>query len=193
MIERFIKWLENLFKWDTELPPEVLQKPVQAPVSPVKPVAAESPVITPKSPQMTNSQKFYNTALASLHKDMSPNDLAPDSLACMESVDGVYTATFGEHLLSMPARLSTQAAYEAMLRDPRLEAIIDPIPGDIVISPTGHSTKGAQHGHTGCWGKNDVLSNDSNTGLWSDNYTHEAWYSVFNKTLGFPVYFFRIK
>lgn len=163
---------------------EPLQEPQNEPVSVV-----QIP-ITPTT--MTNSDKLYETAKSSLGKDMSPQDLAPDSLACMESLDGVFCKAFGAHLLALPGRLSTEAGYNSMLKDTRLEVIKVPEPGCIVISPTGFSAKGAQHGHCGVWGKFDVMSNDSSTGLWTDNYTHEAWYTVFNKTLGFPVVFFKI-
>lgn len=139
----------------------------------------------------TKAEILYQTGVQSLGKDMSPADRAPDSLACMESVDGVWLEAFGKHLLTPDNRLSTELGYRAMLKDPRLVEISIPEVGCIVISPTGYSSNGSQHGHTGIWGKFDVMSNDSNTGLWTDNYTHEAWYNVFQKKLGFPVYFFR--
>lgn len=142
---------------------------------------------------MTNAEKLYQTAYDSLGKDMSPNDVAPDSLACMESVDGVWLAAFGEHLLAPESRVSTNLGYKAMRLDPRLEQIDIPETGCIVISPTGYSSKNSAHGHTGIWGNHDVMSNDSRTGRWTDNYTHAAWNTVFNRTLGFPVYFFRAK
>lgn len=121
---------------------------------------------------------------------MSPLDRAPDYLACMESVDGVWFEAFGEHLLKPEDRLSTNKGYAAMLVDPRLKKIDTPEVGAIVISPTGHSTKGVSHGHTGIVGNFDIMSNDSNSGLWSDNYTKAAWTNVFHRTLGFPVYYF---
>lgn len=176
-IERFMAWLGKLLGWDATTPPEAPKLP-QDETLPVNP------------PSMTNAERLYETALASLGKDMSPADHAPDSLACMESVDGVWLAAFGIHLLSPADRLSTELGYKAMLVDSRLRMIDTPEVGCIVISPTGFSTKGASHGHVGCWGKFDVMSNDSNSGLWTDNYTHEAWYDVFQKKLGFPVLFF---
>lgn len=170
----------------------------QPPKPPVVPQEASStpqaPFYIPTNPKttMTNREKLYQTALASLHKDMSPLDKAPNTLACMESVDGVYLTCFGEHLLSPATRLSTELGYQAMIIDRRLEKVTSPLPGDIVICPTGYSSIGSQHGHTGIWGNFDVMSNDSNTGLWTDNYTQTAWDTVFHKTLGFPVYYFRV-
>lgn len=158
---------------------------------PVPQEAPQAPVPAPTA--IPAGQRLYSAAYASLGKDMSPQDAAPDSLACMESLDGVYFAAFGEHLLPPSIRLSTKLGYEALLSDPRVERVDTPAVGDIVISPTGYSTRRAPHGHCGVWGKFDVMSNDSDTGKWADNYTHAGWYDTFQKTLGFPVVFFRPK
>lgn len=142
---------------------------------------------------MTNQEKLYSVALASIGRDMSPADIAPDSLACAESLNGVFKAAFGSPIGTGAALTSTKALYQHMLTDSRLQQVTMPQAGDIVISPTGYSSKGSTHGHTGIWGNHDVMSNDSNTGVWRDNYTHAAWYNVFHSTLGFPVLFFRVK
>ena len=154
-----------------------------------KQIGAWPPEETPKK---TNRELFYEVAKASIGIDMSPNDIAPDSLACMESLDGVYFKAFGEHLLKPEDRLSTNRGFKAMLKDPRLIQVETPLPGDIVISPTGFSSKGSTHGHTGVRGVWTYMSNNSDTGLWSAHYSLEAWYNVFEKTLGFPVVHFRV-
>lgn len=185
-ITKLLAWLSTHFNWQ-----EKTQQDLPHEASPiVTPPKPPIPIITPPMPTKTKAEILYETALASLHKDISPKDLAPDTLACMESMDGVWFAAFGEHLLPMPARLSTQAGYQAMLKDPRLKQVFEPEVGAIVISPTGSSSKGAQHGHVGCVGKFDIMSNDSNTGLWTDNYSKAAWIDVFHNTLGFPVKYF---
>lgn len=184
LIDRIITFLAKYFQWQ----PDALESDR---ISPVTPITHINPVI--EAPMVTNSMKLYETAKASLGKDMSPENKAPNSLACMESMDGVYLAAFGEHLLDPDERLSTQLGYQAMLKDGRLEPISAPEGGCIVICPTGYSSIGTSHGHTGVWGEYDVMSNDSNTGLWSDNYTHDAWYNLFQKTLGFPVFYFKVK
>lgn len=170
--------LAAFFHWEDGEPVNAPPGPPQAPLPPIQ---------TP----MTKAEILYKIALSSLHKDMSPEDHAPDSLACMESVDGVWLAAFGEHLLPPGKRLSTELGYRALLVDPRVQLLVVPEVGCIVISPSGYSNIGTSHGHTGIWGNFDVMSNDSNTGLWTDNYSHAAWYQVFQKTLGFPVYFFK--
>lgn len=168
----------------------------ETPVSTPKPVEkpAEAPIEQPKITIMTKREQLYNFAKGSLGKDMSPNDVAPDTLACMESVDGTFFGCFGEHLLKSADRLSTQRGYRSMLKDPRLVEIPhnEIQEGDISIAPTGYSTKNSPHGHVGIWGKTTVMSNNSDTGLWSAHYTHEAWENVFHKTLGFPLRAFRV-
>lgn len=171
-------------------PLEVPTSPKTPPTSPVLPEVKEVPM-----PTKTNREKLYDTAYACRGKDMSPLDRAPDNLACMESLDGVYFTAFGEHLLKQEDRLSTARGYASMKVDPRLELIqnADALPGDIVISPTGTSTKGALHGHTGIRGKTAYMSNDSSSGLWMANYNLPNWKLVFQDTLGFPIYHFRVK
>lgn len=172
-----------------------VQEPLEDPEVPVTPSIPTEPPKPLPMPEKTKREHLYDTAYASRGKDMSPLDRAPDNLACMESMDGVYFAAFGEHLLTPANRLSTNLGYKSMLADPRLALIpnADALPGDMVISPTGYSTKGTKNGHCGCWGKSSVMSNDSSTGKWTANYSHAAWYNVFENVLGFPVYFFRVK
>lgn len=140
---------------------------------------------------MTNAQKLYQVAYDSIGRDMSPADIAPDNLACAESLNGVFKAAFGSPIGTGPALTSTYYLYQEMLKDPRLEATTKPQAGDIVISPSGYSTKNSAHGHCGVWGNHDVMSNGG--GAWQDNYTQAAWYNVFSTTLGFPVFFFHVK
>lgn len=181
-----IKLLANFFKWSSNPIPTNPMEPEESPA--VSPEVLKQPAIV--SVALTNAQCLYNTAYSSIGRDMSPNDVAPDNLACMESLDGVWFAAFGSHLLASADRLSTARGYASMLTDPRLKQIGIPVIGCIVIDPTGTSTKGAEHGHTGIWGAEDVMSNDSNSGLWRANYTHEAWRQVFEVTLGFKSHYF---
>lgn len=183
-------WLD---KWLTLLE-EALQGDYMPPALPVVPLAPPLPINSPQPmPTQTKAEQLYSTAYASIGKDMSPANIAPNSLACAESLNGVFFAAFNEHLGTGAALTSTQALYQEMVQDTRLEQITSMEEGAIVISPTGYSSEGAKHGHCGVVGKFDVMSNDSNSGLWLDNYTKETWYNVFNKQLGFPVYLFRIK
>lgn len=186
-------WKYKSFAIQNPEPIEPLDVPQEPQNSPVEPLP--EPVKEILMPEKTNREHLYDTAYASRGKDMSPLDKAPDNLACMESLDGVYFAAFGEHLLSPANRLSTNLGYKSMLKDSRLELIdnADALPGDMVISPTGYSKKNAKHGHCGIRGKTAYMSNDSNTSLWTANYNLANWKLVFEDTLGFPIYHFRVK
>lgn len=180
--------------FDVQYPeePEPLQSPKTVPEPPITPKPPE-PMPELVKPVQTKREHLYEVAKACIGQDMSPQDVAPDTLACMESVDGVYLKAFGKHLLSPANRYSTMLGYKAMLNNPELEVVADPLPGDIVISPTGYSSKNSPHGHTGLRGISTYMSNDSDSGLWKANYTLAAWPLVFSKTLGFSVIHFRVK
>lgn len=186
----------GLIVWENidETLPEAPKPQILAPESPLPPKPPEpmpEPVIP--VPVKTKRERLYDVAKACIGRDMSPLDRAPDSLACMESVDGIWLETFGEHLLEPGDRLSTARGYAAMRVDPRLKRVEGPfLPGDIVISPTGMSTKGSPHGHTGIRGVNAYMSNDSGSGKWTANYNLPNWKAYFGDTLGFPTFHFRV-
>lgn len=178
-------WVLSYMQW--AYPHPIEEVPITPPEAPNLPQDEFLPIT---KPIMSKADILYNKAVSSIGRDMSPLDKAPDSLGCMESVDGVWLAAFGEHLLDPAARLSTEEGYKAMVKDPRLEQIQVPTKGAIVISPTGFSSKGSKHGHCGIVGNYDIMSNDSNSGIWQDNYTKDGWKKVFGDTLGFPIYYF---
>lgn len=197
LIEWIMAWLTRLFGWKD--PAEYVP---QAPKLPQDSTSVPSSVSTTNIPEpvkieaiMSKRETLYDVAYKCIGRDMSPLDRAPDSLACMESLDGVFFEAFGEHLVAPENRLSTRLGYRAMAIDPRLRILGQeetPLPGDIVISPSGYSTIGTEHGHTGIRGKTTYMSNDSTDGKWKANYNLPNWKLVFHDTLGFPVFHFRV-
>lgn len=181
--------------------PEPIEPLVEIPhAEPPKP--APEPVIVPEPPKplpmptKTKREHLYDTSKDCIGRDMSPLDMAPDNLACLESLDGVYMEAFGEHLFSIGDRLSTARGYASLRVDPRVEFIDkeQALPGDIAIAPTGKSTKGAPHGHCWVWGRETAMSNDSyDRGKWKANYKLANVFSLFHDKLGFPIFFFRVK
>lgn len=126
--------------------------------------------------------KLYETAKLYIGTDASPNDLAPDEYGCAESVNEIIRAAFGEYLYA-GNRLSTYWLYKALKEsDKWIEASI-PIPGSIVISPTGYGHRRdaagnliIPNGHVGIVmldGK--IASNDSRDGKFRENYTIDSW------------------
>lgn len=176
-----------------EYPPEPPSPQIPAPEPPLPPSPPEPMPEPIPAPVKSNREHLYEVAKACIGKDMSPLDRAPDTLGCMESLDGVWLEAFGEHLLEHADRLSTARGYAAMRVHPRLKLVKeDFLPGDIVISPTGLSTKGSPNGHTGIRGIHQYMSNDSSNGKWMANYNLPNWKAYFGDKLGFPTFHFRV-
>lgn len=193
MVEKIIKFLSDILGWSSTIEPLYPSILPPEPVIPVKAPEQPTPVITqPKTPIMTNTEKLYEIAKACIGSDMSPNDVAPDSLACAESLNGVFKKAFGENIGNGAALTSTAALYQVLKNDPRFVVTSDPQPGDIVISPSGTSTKGSPHGHCGIRGITTYMSNDSSTGKWEANYNLPNWKLVFHDTLGFEIFHFKV-
>lgn len=136
----------------------------------------------------TNAQKFVAAAKASLDHNLSEGTGVPYYVACAISVNRVHTSAFG---FPIGGGASTTELYQALVASSDFKQTTTPTPGCVVISPTGHGSKPAYpHGHVGIVGEFGICSNDSETGLFSENYTVESWNQQFNVTEGYPVFYF---
>lgn len=146
------------------------------------------------TPVETNKEKLYRFAKAALGTDASPYDLASDEYGCADSVNQLFLKAFGRPI-AVPG-VSTLQLYDLMRADPRFVEVEDGEFGDIVISPTtyGHNPS-MSNGHVGICAKYDegIMSNDSNTGLWRENYNKTSWRKRYVYEGGYPMKFFRIK
>jgi hypothetical protein len=156
----------------------------------------EDPPEAPKQPVVkSNADKLYEAAYSCLGLDMS--DRAPDSLGCADAVNNIHQKAFG---VEIGGGTSTYHLYKALMASKRFTEVLGiPEKGDIVISPTGFSTKNAANGHVGIVGKNKspdgtlyIMSNDSFKGTWEANYTLKSWRAYFGTKLGFPVKLYRL-
>src|SRR3990167_7684665 len=143
-------------------------------------------------PALSNREKLYEVSKASISKEMSPNDIAPDELACVESLNEVYKKAFGTVISMGLAYTSTAALLGVLASDGRFKGVHEPLFGDIIISPTG-AGNGTIRGHCGVIGKSWIMSNDSRTGKWEPNYTLAQWTGFFNGKGELPVHFFRVR
>jgi hypothetical protein len=140
---------------------------------------------------MPNSERMYNTAKSLLGQIRGADDAADGygAFACAESVNHVARVALGT---SIGGGASTAAMYTVLTTSNRFQEITQPLPGDIVISPTGTSTiNPAWHGHVGICGEYGILSNNSEDGVFSENYTQETWEKSF-AARGFPTFYFRV-
>lgn len=167
LIERIAAFL------DTYKPMPTPQNSPQTPDNPIP-----SAIITP-------AQILYRKAVEWLGQDASPDDEAPDELACAETVNAIHKGAFGE-FINVQGKLSTIYLALALAARADFLQVFDPLPGDIVVSPT----KGRIHGHTGIVGKFGIMSNDSKTGRFERNYTLDSWKRSFGNR-GLETRFFR--
>lgn len=138
---------------------------------------------------MPNSQKLYLAAKASLGKDMVEDPTIEPFLSCAASVNEVFKLAFGKEI---GGGASTALLYQTLRADPRFALAPGNAVGNIIISPSGMSSKGAPHGHVGICGMYGILSNNSMNGLWQEYYTEQSWDSYYVEKLGFPVFYFKV-
>lgn len=139
-------------------------------------------------PEPTNADRFLAAAKAALGRNLSAGTGVPYYVACAISVNRVHTDAFG---FPIGGGASTAELYAALRKSAYFREVDTPILGAVVISPTGTGTKPAYpHGHVGIVGKFGICSNDSSTGLFSENYTVDSWAGQFQEIEGYPVFYF---
>lgn len=161
-------------------------KPATPVVSPIIPVQVEKSVEIPKETE-SKSLLLYKKAIELCGKDITPKDIVPDEVACAESVctvirDSIYR--------DFPMITSTTELHRFLKRDTRFKSTLDLKPGSIIISPTG-SGNGSVRGHVGIIAEdNNIISNNSWTGMWEKNYTVESWVKRWRNVGKMPVLVF---
>lgn len=135
----------------------------------------------------SKSETLYQFALKYLGTDASPADLADDVVGCAETVTTILKAYMG-----FPVILGTATLYSNLETNPKFKRVTVPMPGNIVLSPTGMGNGNIQ-GHVGFVGQNgQILSNDSYTGKFSANFTLDTWNARYRDKGGLPVLFYSI-
>lgn len=140
---------------------------------------------------MTTSEKVYQTAISFIGKDASPDDIAPDELACAESVTDILIKAG----CRIPIILSTSDLNFFLHMSSEWGNVTVPTRGNIVISPTGMGGKnGITHGHVGILMDNGkIASNDSLTGNLTLKYDLKSWESRYVYLGGYPMTFYALK
>lgn len=181
-------WLLALIDWISNLFPAPVPTPAPTPVPVPDPVTPSPPAPDPDEAR----NYLYSVAVSFLGKDASPADIAPDELACAETVWDILHAAFPADIPSKPVALSTSTLYKALKEHPKFQQVPTTWGyGDIIISPTGMGNGSIPHGHVGIVAHYGIMSNDSATGLFKENYTIARWVGYFRNQGGYPIYFFR--
>lgn len=129
--------------------------------------------------------------------DASPKDLAPDKLACAETVSTILREYFATKGIDFPVITGTYTLWrEIQKRNDLFRRRPEPVNGikggDIIISPT----VGEQSGHTGFFlDSTRIASNSSlepNVGKFIQNYTRDSWRKYFHVGLGLNTYVYEV-
>lgn len=153
-----------------------------------------TPVVTPPLPQppvivINNRERLYDRAFKNIGTDVTPDDVIPDEYDCADTVNKIHEEEFGDQI---GGGASTTKLYQAIQKRADFQKVELPLPGDIVISPTGYGNGRLSNGHVGICAKNEVImSNNSYTGKLDTAYTLATWKIRYVDTGGFPMDYFR--
>lgn len=147
----------------------------------------EKPIL----PQITTSTReiIYQKARESLGIDVSPEDGAPDDLACVDSVCQVLKKAG----IEIPNTFYTTTFKQWLDKSPRFKYTTESKPGNIIISYTDDPRKNGNvpRGHVGIFGENGwIMSNDGTRGIWLENYTLSGWVEKFRNRGGYRIFFY---
>lgn len=148
--------------------------------------------------QGNNRLLIYATALSYLGKDASPNDVAPDEYGCAETVYDILQDALGRNV-GISFTVSTNALYNELRTSKAYVQTDQPLEGDIWISPTGLGNGNLPNGHVAIVGQVDnttlgntlLMSNNSATGNFLQNYTIQTWEDRYVTLGGYPCFIFR--
>lgn len=140
-----------------------------------------------------NGLKIYNVAKECLGTHITLDDNVPHELGCAEAISYILKQT--ELFATLPATgfPGTAALADWLTSNPLFEEVEEPIPGDIVVYPTGSSSIDSPHGHVFICGKYGLLSNDSATGLFLEVWDIKKATEYYQNVLKFMPHFFRAK
>jgi len=135
---------------------------------------------------LMQKQTFLEICEAHLGVDASPKDIVSDDVACAETVATLLNKYDGK----TPLITGTWTLNEYLKKT--YKTVTEPLPGDIIMSPTGTGKYGTI-GHVGVvMGDGTIASNDSRTGLFVKNYSMETWKRRYHETQGMPIIIYRI-
>lgn len=179
-------WLRAIIAWLASLLSPAEPEPV--------PIPTPEPEIGPvEPPKPSTRENLYVAAKASLGVDWTPEDVIPDSVACVSHLQEIYRKATGSYIGKGAARYNTKGLLLVIAADSRFKRVAsdEALPGDIAICATGEGRDPSDHGH--CWivGKTHWMSNTSATGNWEANYTKEEVLNFFVKRRGFTLHVFR--
>lgn len=157
--------------------------------APEAPKLPDTPSLLPKPTNMTPQQLLYNVAKDSLGTHMTLDDSVPMQVGCAEAVSAVLKDAGVPGI--PPKGIAGTASLLAFLeKSPNFSEIEQGEPGSVIISATG-TGNGKIRGHVGICGINGIMSNESQTGLWREQWDETSWDSYYRRYGGIPTRRFR--
>lgn len=114
--------------------------------------------------------KLYNTAKSLMGKHLSLNDSVPMNVGCAQALSFVLKQC--GYPIPAQGLDGTIDMYHWLVQ--HFDEVNSPEAGDVIVSVTG-TGNGSVRGHTGVVALYGILSNESQTGLWKEDWTLPAW------------------
>jgi len=137
----------------------------------------------------SKDSKIVSLAKSKLGTDFTNDKIVPDEVSCAFAV----TTLLKEAGVNIPIITGT-AQLDGWLKQ-NATRIYEPEAGCIVVSPTGSGSRPdiISNGHTGIYLDNYlIVSNDSASGLWKQNYNRDTWRARYYSKGGYPVRLYKI-
>lgn len=161
----------------------LIQKQLPALVTEEKPRTTQ-----PESNKPIMENTIYLHAKSIIGMDASPKDLVQDGLGCAESVSTLLKAI----VPGFPTVTGTWTLFDVFRARPDFVSVTDLEPGDIILCVTGMGNGKVPHGHVGVVSEDTkIMSNNSNNGLWEENFTLRSWKDYYVTKGGYPLKAFR--
>lgn len=152
--------------------------------------AEEAPEASKPPEQPKIPDTLLDVAKKSIGKEVSPRDLVSDEFGCAESLSMIIRMI----LPAFPVITGTWTLLDTLKRHKSFEKVLEPKAGDIILCATGTGRGSIPNGHTGIISNSGfIMSNDSKTGLWNENFTISTWRDRYEILGKYPVHYFRLK
>ena len=194
VIESLVNFMQNLLKYLASL----IQAPTMPEIPKIQPLPSELPPELPKVPPpppepqpepISPAEHFYNICKESLGEVLVEKDKA--ELGCVIAISILRKRAFGN---AEPQSEGTWTLMRELEGNGNYKEVFVPEKGAIILCATGTGNGKLPHGHVGVCGIYGIMSNDSETGRWEQNYSYEGWKNRYEVVGGFPTrYFLRIK
>ena len=170
-------WRYKMFALQ-EYPLEPLEEPPQA---------HTSPVTTPTMP--THTEHLYDTSKSLLGIHLGKDTSIPWMVNCANACTDVLIRA-GVPGLPLKGIAGTANLLAFLEKSDAFEEVFDYAPGLVIIAATG-SGNGKIRGHVGICGKNQIMSNNSETGKWDTQWTIARWMDYYTSYGDIPTRYFK--